>query len=682
VHPSAASTILKTVLICDLADSTALLERLGDARAASVFARHDELVRALVAEHQGRELDKSDGFLLLFDRPLNAVRFALDYHAGLARLSSELSVPLAARVGIHLGELLVRENPPELVSRGAKPVEAEGLPKAMAARLMAAARPGQILLTRGAYDLARRGAVGERGAEGLRWSSHGTHRFKGVSDPVEVFEVLAGEGGAPQAPAARAEAKGAVEAAALRKPTLVVLPFVNLSPEQDTDYLADGVADEILTDLSSIRALRVISRTSAMQLKNTNKDLRTIGRELNVKYVLEGGVSKLGSTLRITTKLADTATDELLWAEKFKGRIDDLFEIQETIARTVVEALKVQLTADEDARLSERPIPDVRAYEYYLRARQEVFRFTGQALARALDHLQKGLEILGDNVLLHAAMGYTYWQYVNGGVSGDPAYLEKARAAAERIERIDPNSPHAARLRGLIGIHGGETRDVVRHLNRALEQDPNDTDALLWLSLVLGFAGRPVAARPLVERLLAIDPLTPFYQMLPGFLSLMEGDIAGAIGPFRYSCQIDPGNPIVRLTYGQILAMNGQVSDALEVFDLLRREMPDTLFAQLGVLFRLALTGRREEALQVLSEENTAAAWADMEYSWCVAQCYAILGEAAEAERWLRNAALEQNFSNYPLLAERDPFLARLRGRGEFDALMAAVRRKWERVGS
>jgi len=682
VHPSAASTILKTVLICDLADSTALLERLGDARAASVFARHDELVRALVAEHQGRELDKSDGFLLLFDRPLNAVRFALDYHAGLARLSSELSVPLAARVGIHLGELLVRENPPELVSRGAKPVEAEGLPKAMAARLMAAARPGQILLTRGAYDLARRGAVGERGAEGLRWSSHGTHRFKGVSDPVEVFEVLAGEGGAPQAPAARAEAKGAVEAAALRKPTLVVLPFVNLSPEQDTDYLADGVADEILTDLSSIRALRVISRTSAMQLKNTNKDLRTIGRELNVKYVLEGGVSKLGSTLRITTKLADTATDELLWAEKFKGRIDDLFEIQETIARTVVEALKVQLTADEDARLSERPIPDVRAYEYYLRARQEVFRFTGEALARALDHLQKGLEILGDNVLLHAAMGYTYWQYVNGGVSGDPAYLEKARAAAERIERIDPNSPHAARLRGLIGIHGGETRDVVRHLNRALEQDPNDTDALLWLSLVLGFAGRPVAARPLVERLLAIDPLTPFYQMLPGFLSLMEGDIAGAIGPFRYSCQIDPGNPIVRLTYGQILAMNGQVSEALEVFDLLRREMPDTLFAQLGVLFRLALTGRREEALQVLSEENKAAAWADMEYSWCVAQCYAILGEAAEAERWLRNAALEQNFSNYPLLAERDPFLARLRGRGEFDALMAAVRRKWERVGS
>ncbi|HET7599658.1 MAG TPA: hypothetical protein VFK09_05175, partial [Gemmatimonadales bacterium] len=192
MHPPAASTVLKTVLICDLADSTALLERLGDARAASVFARHDELVRALVAEHQGRELDKSDGFLLLFDRPLNAVRFALDYHAGLARLSSELSVPLAARVGIHLGELLVRENPPELVSRGAKPVEAEGLPKAMAARLMAAARPGQILLTRGAYDLARRGAVGERGAEGLRWSSHGTHRFKGVSDPVEVFEVLAG----------------------------------------------------------------------------------------------------------------------------------------------------------------------------------------------------------------------------------------------------------------------------------------------------------------------------------------------------------------------------------------------------------------------------------------------------------------------------------------------------------
>jgi non-specific serine/threonine protein kinase len=401
-----------------------------------------------------------------------------------------------------------------------------------------------------------------------------------------------------------------------------------------------------------------------------------------VKYVLEGGVWKMGPKLRITTKLVDTSTDELIWAEKFRGTIDDVFEIQETISRTVVQALRVELSAAEDARLADRPIPDVRAYEYYLRARHEVFRFTGEALERALAHLQKGLEILGDNVLIRAAMGYAYWQYVNGGISGDITYLHKAREQAEHIMRLEPDSSHGHRLLGLISIAGGATRDVIRHLGRALDAEPNDTDALLWLSLVLGFAGRPQAARPLVQRLLVIDPLTPFYQMLPGFLALMEGDLAGAIEPFRKSAQIDPGNPIVRLTYGQIMAMNGRHAEATETFEQLAHDMPDTLFAQLGVFYRLALAGRREAALAVMSDEHKAAAWQDMEYSWCMAQCHAIVGDRPEAIRWLRNAAIEQNFSNYPLLAERDPLLATLRADPVFLELTAEIRRKWEAVES
>jgi TolB-like protein/class 3 adenylate cyclase len=667
-----ADAVLKTVLICDLVDSTSLLARLGDEPAASVFRRHDHLVRALLPEHQGRELDKADGFLLLFDRPVNAVAFALAYHEDLARLSKELSVNLNARVGIHLGEVFVQENPGDAIARGAKPLEVEGLPKALAARLMSLAQGGQTLLTQAAYDLARRGTVGGTlPKKRLRWVAHGRYRFKGVTEPVEVFEVGA-EGVAPFTKPGRAE-----KVQPAKRATIVVLPFENLSPEHDIEYLSDGLADEILADLSSIKALGVISRTSAMQLKHSTKDLRTIGRELNVQYALEGGVRKVGSNLRITTQLVDTSSDELLWADKFKGTLADLFEIQETIARTVVQALQVQLSGAEEARLAERPIPDVRAYEYYLRARQEIFRFTGEALDRAVEHLQKGMEILGDNILLQSAMGYAYWQYVNGGVSGDRTYLDKARACAERILQLDPESPHGHRLLGLLGIHGGATQDVVRHLRRSLDYDPNDTDALLWLSLVLGFAGRPAAARSMVARLLTIDPLTPFYQMLPGFLALMEGDFTNAIGPFRTSCEIDPGNPIVRLTYGQILAMNGRLEEAYEVFGLLLREMPNTLFARLGVFYQLALMGRGEEAREAVSDELKAAAWEDMEYSWCMAQCYAILGDTGEALHWLANG-VGQGFSNYPLLAERDPFLAPLRGDPAFEEFRAALKRRWE----
>ncbi|HEV8177655.1 MAG TPA: tetratricopeptide repeat protein, partial [Gemmatimonadales bacterium] len=233
------------------------------------------------------------------------------------------------------------------------------------------------------------------------------------------------------------------------------------------------------------------------------------------------------------------------------------------------------------------------------------------------------------------------------------------------------------RLLGLIGIHGGAIQDVASHLRYALKQDPNDSDALLWLSLVLGFAGRPAAARPLVARLLRIDPLTAFYQMLPGFLALMEGDFARAGEPFRHSCDLDPTNPIVRLTYGQILAMNGQSDGALEAFDLLVRDMPDTLFAELGIFYKLALSLQRQGARHIMPDELKAAAWQDMEYSWCMAQCYALSGEAAEALRWLTNA-VSQNFWNYPLLSDRDPLLASLHGSPEFETLMNDVRQKWE----
>ncbi|HET8625509.1 MAG TPA: adenylate/guanylate cyclase domain-containing protein, partial [Gemmatimonadales bacterium] len=316
--------ILKTVLLCDLVDSTSLLERLGDAPAERVFARHDDLVRSLLDQHHGREVDKSDGFLALFDRPVSAVRFALAYHEALVHLSTELALSLSARVGIHLGEVVVRENSPEKVARGAKPLEVEGLAKAVAARLVSLAQPRQTLLTQGVHDLGRRANVGAGSAEQVRWAAHGMYRLKGVAEPVDLFEVgVAGQ--APFSPPPGVEKAEPATPTAARvgagRATIVVLPFANLSPDQDIEYLSDGLADEILTDLSRIKSLGVISRTSAMQFKNTTKDLRTVGRELNVKYALEGGVWKVGRRLRITTKLVDTAIDELIWAEKFDGAV-------------------------------------------------------------------------------------------------------------------------------------------------------------------------------------------------------------------------------------------------------------------------------------------------------------------------------------------------------------------------
>lgn len=201
--------ILKTLLVSDLVASTCLVERLGDKRAALLFARHDRLARDLLARHGGFEIDKADGFLLLFERPLAAVRYALEYHQALAHLAADLDdlapeanlmETLSARIGIHLGEIFLRRNPADDVARGAKPIEVEGLAKPIASRLMSLAASHQTLLTRGAFELARRAAVDMTASKStVCWLCHGAYRIQGVERPIRIYEVGM-EGIAPLAP--------------------------------------------------------------------------------------------------------------------------------------------------------------------------------------------------------------------------------------------------------------------------------------------------------------------------------------------------------------------------------------------------------------------------------------------------------------------------------------------------
>ena len=188
------SPVLRTLVVCDLVDSTALVERIGDARAAALFRRHDRAARDLIERHRGREIDKTDGFLLLFERPVEALAFALGYQRLLRDLSTEEDVALKARVGVHVGEVQIYENAASDVARGAKRVEVEGLVKPVAARLMGLALPGQILVSAVVQGLTQRAEPELRAAfPGLAWRAHGRYAFKGVPQPMAVHEV--GEAG-------------------------------------------------------------------------------------------------------------------------------------------------------------------------------------------------------------------------------------------------------------------------------------------------------------------------------------------------------------------------------------------------------------------------------------------------------------------------------------------------------
>jgi non-specific serine/threonine protein kinase len=214
--------------------------------------------------------------------------------------------------------------------------------------------------------------------------------------------------------------------------SIIVLPFDDMSPTHDSEYLADGLTEDIIGKLSRVGALnKVISRYTAMTFKGTHKPLRTIAEEVKVRYVLTGSVRRAGNELRISAQLIDAANDTHIWADQYNGTANDVFAMQEKVAYAILQGLKLKLTAAEERQIARRPFTNVQAYDAYLRARNVIMRFSGgKELDEAEQFLQNSLKLTGDNALIYAGLGYVHYQYANIGVRQEEA-LKKAEAYAE-----------------------------------------------------------------------------------------------------------------------------------------------------------------------------------------------------------------------------------------------------------
>jgi len=464
-----------------------------------------------------------------------------------------------------------------------------------------------------------------------------------------------------------------------RTKSIAVLPFMNLSTEPSNEYFTDGLTDEVTSDLSRLGALRVISRTSAMTFKRTTKDVGTIARELGVRYVLEGTVRRAGDRLRITAQLIDATTDEQLWADKYDGSLEDVFAIQERIARVIVKALELRLTADEDRRLADRPITSLHAYECYLQARQEAWRWRRDAIDHAIQLLRNGLALVGDNARLHAALGHAYLQYREAGIDLGERPLEEAEVCARNVFAREPASASALQLRGWINYSRGRIQDAVSDLKAAFAIEPNNADTLLLLINCYLISGKVSAARPLIERVLEVDPLTPLSRCLPAFADSMEGNFATVVGPYRQMCEMDPGNPMARLFYVWALALNRRTDTIGAVVNAFPAEVRDTVPARLAFFLAHALAGDTQgvDAARVESIEGLSTA-ADM-FPRMLAQGYALAGMPDQALRWL-TIAVDRGFINYPYLSQHDPFFEGLRSLPRFQQLMEVVRDRWSKL--
>jgi eukaryotic-like serine/threonine-protein kinase len=459
----------------------------------------------------------------------------------------------------------------------------------------------------------------------------------------------------------------------------VVLPFANLSPDPDDAYFADGLTEELIADLSRVRALTVISRTSSAKLKSTGWDLRRIGRELSVRYALEGSVRRAGSALRITAQLIDIETDTHLWAEKYSGTVEDVFDLQERLSRQIVEALRITLTPPEDRELAERPIADVRAFEYYQRARQEYYRQSAEGMLAARALAEHGLSAVGPNEALYGILGTVYAWSPTFLAGDEETTLREAEACARRAFELNPGSAQGLSIMGQVAYRRGHAGEAVRLLTQACAADPNNPDAMHQLAGAYLLGGRIGPMREVLTRLVAMDPLTASNHCLLGLSYLFGGDAAGALPSHRRAVELDPRSTICRICAAVAMVAARRDTEASTQFEWLERQPTGDWLAAVGVRFRRGLTGIRAAVLSPPSPAERVMAESDEYWSYLMAAAYAMVGETDQALDWLEHAVRVRGWVDYVYFTRHDRFLERLRQSPRFQALMAFARERHQR---
>jgi adenylate cyclase len=491
---------LAAVLAAEVAGYDRLMAADEEGMLSRLFAIKKTLVDPAFAAHRSRVIKASgDRMLVEFASAVDAVRSAIEVQGKMAEQNAALAPEqwIEFRIGIHVGDIIFDDN--DIFGDGVN----------IAARIEDLAEPGGICLSESVHRELR-GKV-DIGCDDL-----GPQVLKNIAGPVQVWRVRFGAQGAasphppgatpPQGSAIASPAKAPPLALPI-KPSIAVLPFDNMSNDPAQEYFADGLVEDIITALSRFKSLFVIARNSSFTYKGKVVDIRQVGRELGVRYVLEGSVRKAGSRLRITGQLIDAATGAHLWAEKFDGALEDVFELQDKVATSVAGIIDPLLLDTEIRRAAHRPTADMNSYDLYLRALPLIRAWAREPIAEAITFLETAVArdpnygpALASLALCHSQNFLSGW--------GDPAVESgKARTLARRAREAAPEDPMSITSAAGALLSVGEDTNVLRKMvDGALARNPSHAFGWLWSGWIHTVTGEADLAIEHFEMSLRLDP--------------------------------------------------------------------------------------------------------------------------------------------------------------------------------
>jgi TolB-like protein/class 3 adenylate cyclase len=572
---------LAAILAADVVGYSRLMGQNEERTLADLKSVRRTLVDPAIAAHRGRIVKTTgDGLLVEFASAVDAVRCAIEVQADMAARNGDLDrdVRLDFRVGVHVGDIIIDDN--DIFGDGVN----------IAARLEGIAEPGAICISEDAHRQVR-------GKIDAAFHDLGPQALKNIAEPVRAWQIRVD--GAPAA----AQASAAPLPSLPDKPSIAVLPFQNMSGDSEQEYFADGMVEDIITALSRFKSLFVIARNSSFTYKGKAIDIRNVGRELGVRYVLEGSVRKAGNRVRITAQLIEAATNRHLWADKFDGGLEDVFDLQDQVTSAVVGLIAPRLEMAEIERARQKPTEKLDSYDHYLRGMTALY---ARSQSEAYAFFKKAIERDAGYAAAHAMLAWSL--LVEQAVSGTPLSAESrdeaiqdARAA---IRLADEDALALARAGHVLAYLGREYDLGASIVEQAVNINPNLAMAWYsrgWVTLLCADGASSVESFDRMLRLSPLDPLKLSAWNGTSFaLFLLERYEEGRAAALRTVQQSADAHSLSALAANAICG--GHTAEAQQAVARILRFNPDFRSAHARQAFPVRLPEERERIVTALRE--------------------------------------------------------------------------------